>query len=112
VGRVGSRRVSHAALLAFIALTSTHAAVAWMGHETIWSFAVLQCVTMFAFGLMGPNFGAMSMEPLGHVAGTASSVQGFVTTVGGATLGFGIGALLLVLFAERGRLFRPSQGRS
>ena len=132
VGRVGSRRVSHAALLGFIALTCIHAAVAWTGHESIWSFAILQCVTMFAFGLMGPNFGAMSMEPLGHVAGTASSVQGFITTVGGAVLGFaigqqldgsvkpltagfaafGIGALLLVLFAEKGKLFRPSQPRS
>jgi DHA1 family bicyclomycin/chloramphenicol resistance-like MFS transporter len=132
VGRVGSRRVSHAALLGFIALTCTHAAVAWTGHESIWSFAILQCVTMFAFGLMGPNFGAMSMEPLGHVAGTASSVQGFITTVGGAVMGFaigqqldgsvkpltagfaafGIGALLLVLFAEKGKLFRPAQPRS
>ena len=31
------------------------------------------------------------MEPLGHVAGTASSVQGAITTMGGATLGFIIG---------------------
>ncbi len=31
------------------------------------------------------------MEPLGHVAGTASSVQGAITTVGGALIGFAIG---------------------
>jgi DHA1 family bicyclomycin/chloramphenicol resistance-like MFS transporter len=128
VGRLGSRRVSHAALLGFIATTVVHAAVAASGHETIWTFAALQAVTMFCFGLVGPNFGAMSMEPLGHVAGTASSVQGFITTVGGALMGFaigqrldgtvvpltlgfslcGIGALLLVLYAEKGRLFRPA----
>lgn len=129
VGRVGSRRVSHAALLAFIAVTSTHAVVAWTGHETVVVFATLQALSMFAFGLLGPNFSAIAMEPLGHVAGTASSVQGFITTVGGALLGFaigqrldgtvvpltlgfaasGIGALGLVLFAERGRLFHPQQ---
>ena len=33
------------------------------------------------------------MEPLGHVAGTASSAIGFFTTVSGALLGFGIGQL-------------------
>jgi DHA1 family bicyclomycin/chloramphenicol resistance-like MFS transporter len=129
VGRLGSRRVSHAALLAFIAVSCVHAAVAWTGHETIVTFIILQSLTMFAFGLLGPNFGAMAMEPLGHVAGTASSVQGFITTVGGAILGFFIGqrldgtvvpltlgfavlgscALLFVLFAEKGRLFHPHQ---
>ena len=129
VGRVGSRRVSHTALLGFIAVSVVHAGVALMGWETLWSFALLQGLTMFAFGLIGPNFGAMSMEPLGHVAGTASSVQGFISTVGGALLGFaigqhmdgtvvpltagfvilGTGGLLLVLYAERGRLFQPQQ---
>jgi DHA1 family bicyclomycin/chloramphenicol resistance-like MFS transporter len=86
---------------------------------------------MFCFGLVAPNFGAMAMDPLGHVAGTASSVQGFVTTIGGALLGFYIGlhfdgtvvpltlgvalcglvALGIVLVAEKGRLFRPVAGR-
>jgi DHA1 family bicyclomycin/chloramphenicol resistance-like MFS transporter len=76
---------------------------------------------------MTPNFSSMAMEPLGHIAGTASSVQGFITTTGGALIGFyvgqhfngtvvpftlgntvfGLGALCMVLLAERGRLFRP-----
>ncbi len=131
VVRLGMRRVSHAALLGFIALTSTHALLALSGHETIWSFAILQGLTMFCFGLIGPNFGALAMDPLGHVAGTASSVQGFVTTIGGALIGFYIGqhfngtvvpltlgfslcglcALALVLVTERGRLFTPAPGR-
>ena len=87
---------------------------------------------MFCFGCMVSNFGAMAMDPLGHVAGTASSVQGFVTTVGGALIGFyigqhfdgtvvpltlgfslcGLAALAIVLVAEKGRLFRPAPGRS
>ncbi|PSC03738.1 MFS transporter [Alsobacter soli] len=126
VGRLGSRRVSHAALLGYIAFTTIHAAVALSGYETIWTFAVLQSGTMFCFGMVGPNFGAMAMEPLGHVAGTASSVQGFITTIGGALIGFYIGqhfdgtvapitigfsacgcaALVCVLWAEGGRLFK------
>jgi DHA1 family bicyclomycin/chloramphenicol resistance-like MFS transporter len=132
VGRLGMRRVSHGALIGYIGLTGTHALVALTGHETLWIFVILQGGAMFCFGLMGPNFGAMAMEPLGHLAGTASSVQGFVTTVVGALLGFyigqhfdgtvvpltlgfalcGIAALATVLVVERGRLFHPAPGRS
>jgi len=128
VGRIGTRRVSHAALMGYIVFSLLHAGVAAAGWETIWSFAILQSAMMFCFGLMGPNFGAMAMEPLGHIAGTAASVQGFITTVGGALLGFYVGqhfdgtvvpltlgfaayglvACGFVLFAERGRLFRPT----
>ena len=124
VGRMGTRRVSHGALIGFLFFSALHSLVAWAGFETIWSFTLLQAGTMFFFGLIGPNFGSLSMEPLGHIAGTASSVQGFVTMVGGSLLGFFIGhqfagttlpmtlgftgygalALGVVLITERGRL--------
>jgi DHA1 family bicyclomycin/chloramphenicol resistance-like MFS transporter len=41
--------------------------------------------------MIGANAGALAMEPLGHVAGTASSVQGVIGTIGGALLGFAVG---------------------
>ena len=126
VERLGSRLISHTALLGFIAMSSIHAAVALTGHETIWTFAILQALTMFCFGFIAGNFGAMAMEPMGHIAGTASSAQGFISTTFGASLGFLIGqqfngsaapmtigfvalgltALIFVLIAERGRLFK------
>ncbi len=132
VGRLGMRRVSHGALLGYIALTGLHAALAIAGYASLWLFAVLQGGAMFCFGLLGPNFGALAMDPLGHLAGTASSVQGFVTILVGALLGFYIGqhfdgtvvpltlgfslcglvALAIVLVTEKGRLFRPAAGRS
>ena len=52
---------------------------------------MLQSTLMFCFGLTAPNFGSMAMEPVGHLAGTASSVQGCITTVGAAALGYLIG---------------------
>ncbi|KQW82939.1 multidrug effflux MFS transporter [Brevundimonas sp. Root1279] len=126
VERLGSRLISHAALFGFIAAGAAHAAVALAGLETIWTFALLQGLTMFCFGFIAGNFGAMAMEPMGHIAGTASSAQGFVSTTIGSTLGFLIGqqfdgtaapmaigvtvmgltALTFVLIAERGRLFK------
>lgn len=128
VERLGMRVLSHAALLGFIFFTVVHALVSWTGHETLLIFALLQGAMMFCFGLMGSNFGALAMEPLGHVAGTASSVQGFVSTTGGALLGFfigqqfdgttvpltlgyvgcGLAALLAVAITERGRLLHAS----
>ena len=125
VERLGSRLISHTALLGFITFSGIHSAVAISGHETIWTFAVLQALTMFCFGFIAGNFGAMAMEPMGHIAGTASSAQGFISTTFGASLGFligqqfngsaapmaigfvvlGLAALGFVLFAEHGRLF-------
>ena len=46
---------------------------------------------MACFGLVGANAGALAMEPLGHIAGTASSVQGLVRTIGGALIGLVVG---------------------
>ena len=121
------RKLSQGSLLGFIAIAGLHATVAISGHDTIWTFAILQSATMFTLGLMMGNFGAIAMEPLGHVAGTAASVQGFISTVGAALLGFVVGqsfngtaiplewgfviygliALAAVLIAEGGRLFQP-----
>jgi len=132
VGRFGMRLISHTAVLGYMGFAAIHTAIALTGHENIWVFAVLQSAMMFCFGLVGPNFGALAMEPMGHVAGTASSVQGFVTTTGGALLGFIIGqlfngsvvpltlgffsygliALILAAITEKGRLFKPSPMRA
>ena len=120
------RRLSHAALLAYVAMSALHLLVAASGHETFVRFVALQSATMFCFGLASGNFGAMAMEPMGHIAGVAASFQGFVMMMGAALLGSaigqsfngtvvplqagylgcGLGALAVVLIAERGRLFQ------
>lgn len=132
VERLGSRRLSHTALLGFILVAGLHLLVARSGGEGMWAFIALQATAMFCFGFIPGNFGAMAMEPMGHIAGAASSVQGVVSTVGGALIGFVIGqgfdgtpaplaggflvsglmALAFVLWAERGRLFHARHLRS
>jgi MFS transporter, DHA1 family, multidrug resistance protein len=91
VMRLGARRILLLALGVFTAAAATHFAVAEFAGETIWAFVILQAATMSCFGLIGANAGALAMEPLGHIAGTASSLQGVITTVGGALIGFAIG---------------------
>ncbi|WP_436356791.1 multidrug effflux MFS transporter [Brevundimonas sp. CEF1] len=126
VEKLGSRLIAHTALLGFIGFSVLHAIVAYTGHDSLWVFAAFQACKMFCFGFIAGNFGSMAMEPMGHIAGTAASAQGFISTIGGALLGFWIGqhfdgttvpmtvgfaalgvlALLLVLAAEKGRLFK------
>ena len=126
VERLGTRRVSHTALLVYVAAAVIHSVIALANLDTLASFALFQAVLMGCFGLVVSNFGAMAMAPLGHLAGTGSSVQGCVTTLGGAVIGSLIGqlydgttvplalgltttgliALGFVFYAEHGRLFR------
>ena len=125
VMRFGMRRIGHAALIAFTLLGVVHAIVALTGHETLVTFVFLQAVMMGSFSLTAANFGAMAMEKMGEVAGTASSLQGsfasVVGAVGGAVIGqsfdgttlplyvgvvvAGLIALAAVFVAEGGRLF-------
>lgn len=126
VGRFGPRRVSHTAVFAFIVVTGIHLLVVLTGLETKWTFTALQSLTMICFGLASSNFGALAMERMGELAGTAASVQGFTSTLLAAMIGATVGqhfdgtvipivgsffllgwtALAAILWAERGKLFR------
>jgi DHA1 family bicyclomycin/chloramphenicol resistance-like MFS transporter len=124
VERIGTRRLAHAGLTGFIVFACLHLGSAWAG-EGLPTFIALQGVTMACFGLASANLGALAMQPMGHIAGTASSVQGTIGTIGGALLGLAIGqsfngttlpmiggfacfgmlALIVLAVTERGRLF-------
>ncbi len=91
VERLGTRRVSHTALCSMLILALIGLLVEQLGYQNLYTFVAMQSAIMFCFGLSAPNFGAMAMEKVGHIAGTASSVQGCITTVGAAVLGFLIG---------------------
>ncbi|TKT76903.1 multidrug effflux MFS transporter [Aquamicrobium sp. LC103] len=126
VGRFGMRRMAHGALLGFLTITGIAFAISLAGPMPLWLFTSLFALAMMQFSWIGSNFNSLAMEPLGHVAGTASSVQGFIQTVGGGIIGASIGqafngtitplaagyffgalaGLTLVLLAEKGKLFQ------
>jgi MFS transporter, DHA1 family, multidrug resistance protein len=93
VMRVGARRLLLAALAMLTAISAVHLGLVLARGETIWLFAAMQALTLACFGLVGANAGALAMERVGHIAGTASAIQGLVTTSGGALIGFAIGQL-------------------
>ena len=91
VGKFGLRRVGHTAAAAFAVVTAIHAAIALLGYETLGLFIFLQGLTMACFAFTSSNLGTLAMEHMAPIAGTASSVQGVVGTVGAALIGFLIG---------------------
>jgi MFS transporter, DHA1 family, multidrug resistance protein len=133
VGRFGMRRLSHGSLFGFITITFIWMLVQIFGPQPmpILLFLVFFSLAMFQFGWIGSNFNSLAMEPLGHVAGTASSALGFMSTVGGSFIGVAIGqafdgtalplvvgffsvsivGLIFVLIGEKGKLFQPHNPR-
>jgi len=129
VERFGARRVSHTAVLAFIAVSSVQVIVAFQPEQSLWVFVPLMAVNMALLGFIGSNFGSIAMNPFFAIAGAASSVHGFVrmtlAAVLGAAIGYaydgtaqplalsllasGIVCLLLVLYSEKGKLFGPPE---
>lgn len=125
VERFGQRLISHTALLAMVLVCAVRLLLVITGHETLTLFILLSGMSFLFHGLCGSNFGSMAMEPMGHIAGTASSIQGFISTMIGTLIGHMIGqsfagttlpltlgwevsgliALAIVLMVERGRLF-------
>ena len=91
VGRFGLRRVGHSAALAMVLITVAHSAVALAGFETLPLFILFQGLTMASFAFTSSNLGTLAMENMAPIAGTASSVQGMVGTIGAAAIGFVIG---------------------
>lgn len=129
VRRFGMRAISHASLLLLVGLgvLQVTAALLTGGHPPLLVFVGILGCSQFLLGMTFPNCNALAMEPLGRVAGTASSLIGLYTTVIGALCGLVIGgaydgsvlplacgylvlailALAVVAWTERGRLFSP-----
>jgi DHA1 family bicyclomycin/chloramphenicol resistance-like MFS transporter len=127
VGRVGMRVISHGALAGFVVVAAIMVVAAEIQTLPLALFVALAACMMFAFGLMIANFTALAMEPQGHIAGTASSLYGSITTLLGIGIGSVIGqnydgtllpfatgfflctlgAFVVVFVAEKGRMFTP-----
>lgn len=126
VERFGARRVSQLALLAFIVLSCVQIGAAFIPGEPMALFLVIVALNMAMVGFIGANFGSIAMEPFGAMAGAASSFQMAFRTVLGASIGAIVGqafdgttlpmaigflicgvlALLVIFWAEQGKLFR------
>ena len=83
VRRLGVQGTCGIGLACFAALAAFMAALCTLGQPPVEAYVAYLAVSLFCFGQIIPNLNAMAMEPLGDVAGSASSLLGFST--------FGIG---------------------
>jgi MFS transporter, DHA1 family, multidrug resistance protein len=93
VMRFGMRKLSHGALLIFTSLALLMLLLGLAKLLPVLLFFAIMSAMFFAFNFIMSNFGALAMMPLGAVAGTAASTQGFLQMVIGAALGTAIGQL-------------------
>ncbi len=128
VRTLGMRTLSHAGTAAFVAvgLVQVGLGLAYAGKPPLPVFLAVLSLNQFLISFAMPNFNALALQPLGSIAGTASSFLGFYTTMLGASCGYVIGAafdgstlpigigyaalgglaLLVVAWTEHGKLFR------
>ncbi len=126
VERFGARRVSHTAVLVFIAVSAVQVWFASGTGQTLWQFMPLMIMNMILIGFIGANFGSIALQPFASTAGSASSMHAFLRMVIGSVIGIIVGqaydntalplaiallvcgliSLSLVLFSEKGKLFR------
>lgn len=121
----GMRRISHTAMILFTVVAAIGYVLSLAGTPAFTiSYLLLSLLLMF-FAVIATNFTAISLEPMGHLAGTATAITGFVSTTGGALIGgavgqlfngtlqplfggyalFGVLTILATLWAENGKLF-------
>jgi DHA1 family bicyclomycin/chloramphenicol resistance-like MFS transporter len=125
VERFGARRVSHTGTILYIAIAAIHLLFAVRG-ETLWIFMPFMAISMCLTSFVTANYQAIALQPFARIAGAAASVSAFVRVLIGSVAGTLIGqaydgtprpllatmvtvgvlALSLVLYSERGRLFR------
>jgi DHA1 family bicyclomycin/chloramphenicol resistance-like MFS transporter len=127
VERFGMRRMSHGALIGFVLISGVHAFLAMQGPVPFPVFYTLILCAFFTIGFQGPNYGAISMEPLGALAGSGAALIGFASSFVSALIGGYVAhqfdgtitpifighfvvaslGLVTVLVTERGKLFQP-----
>jgi DHA1 family bicyclomycin/chloramphenicol resistance-like MFS transporter len=91
VQRVGMRYVCHRATLGIIIASLVFLAVQLTVPVQLWMFVAYAAVLFFSFGLMFGNLNAISMEPMGHIAGIASAVTGATSSAMSTIIGAIIG---------------------
>jgi DHA1 family bicyclomycin/chloramphenicol resistance-like MFS transporter len=93
VKRLGMHKLSRTGMIGFTIMAAILLAQACVydGRPPLLMFGITMGIAHFLLSLTLPNFNTLAMEPVGDVAGTASSFIGCVTTLMGAVIGGVIG---------------------
>jgi DHA1 family bicyclomycin/chloramphenicol resistance-like MFS transporter len=89
----GMELIMFRAAVGMVIATAVTAVVAliFQGQPPLWFFMIGCAACFFCIGLLFGNINAMALQPLGHVAGTASSIVGSLSNLIAVALGIFIG---------------------
>lgn len=94
VGKIGMRNICTHAMVTIIIASAVFLALHWVIDDvTLPMFVVYAAVLFFSFGMMFGNLNAITMEPMGEVAGMASAITGAVSSIISLVLGTLIGQM-------------------
>lgn len=97
VVRLGMWLLSSAGLLIIFVLSMLAGGAIWAGllegAILLKVFVAWSIMMFFVSGLVFTNLNAMAIEPMGHIAGTASAIIGAVSTIGSMVLVIPIGQM-------------------
>ena len=96
VESIGAARLVHRALLGVIAVSILFLLLYlwWQDSPPLWGYIAYMAAVMFCFGLLFGNMTSLALEPMGHIAGSASSVVSSFSTLLSILLAMLIGSQL------------------
>jgi MFS transporter, DHA1 family, multidrug resistance protein len=93
VRHYGMKLICHHTLIIMINIAALFLAISIFQHHQIalWQFMTFALITFFCLGMLFGNLNALAMEPMGHLAGTASAIIGCLSSGTSAIIGTIIG---------------------
>ena len=97
VVRFGAKRLAFISTIAYCLISIVYIIVFYNGNNpSIYVLMAFFLLQFFSVGLLFGNVRALAMEPLGHIAGIGSAINGFVSTVMAVPIANYIGSFVKV----------------
>ena len=80
--RFGARRISYIATMAYFAVSFLYVVLFYSGENPpLGILMIFFLMQFFAVGFLFGNYRSLAMDPLGHIAGIGSALNGFISTI-------------------------------
>ncbi len=80
--RFGMKKMVTRSLYGFLGIASLYIILyANRNNPDIWTLMVFLSLQFFAIGFLFGNLRALAMQPMGHIAGMAAAITGFISTI-------------------------------
>jgi len=103
VMRYGMRQLCYHATIVVILINGISIPLFFTADIPLFGFLLVMSATIFPLGFLFGNMNAIALEPLGHIAGAASSVigviSGLLSLVIGASIGWAFNQTVIPLFS-------------